>query len=190
MTTAYHHGDLDLALVQAAMEQVAAQGVENVSLRGLAAQVGVSPSAAYHHFADKQALMDRVCGSTAELLGQEMQASLESVSGTSQEAALMRFQKLGETYISFALKNRHLFLATFGSANSLVDEPRGAPFELLQQTLNDLDSRKLLKAGTRDGLELVAWATVHGLAMLLLEGHIDVQEVDVTLATMRKLVMS
>lgn len=190
MTTAYHHGDLQLALVQAAMAQVAAQGAENVSLRGLAAEVGVSPSAVYHHFADKRSLMDQVCMSTAELLGHDMQSALNEISGDSDEDALSRFRKLGEAYISFALTHRHLFLATFGTTHALVEESRGTPFQLLVKTLDELESKDLLRPGTRHGLELVAWSQVHGLAMLLLDGHLKEHEIETTLETMRKLVVA
>ena len=57
---AYHHGDLSEALIEQAVASVDAVGAEHVSLRAVAAAVGVSPSAAYHHFADKEALMEAV----------------------------------------------------------------------------------------------------------------------------------
>ena len=56
----YHHGDLRGALILEAISQVEAVGMEHLSLRSVAHEVGVSPSAAYHHFADKDALLTAV----------------------------------------------------------------------------------------------------------------------------------
>ncbi len=54
---AYHHGNVKAALVDAAMHFIEANDIERLSLRGLAKQVGVTPSAVYNHFSDKNALM-------------------------------------------------------------------------------------------------------------------------------------
>ena len=69
----YHHGDLESALIQEAKSLVAKYGVEKISLREIAANVGVSPSAAYHHFGDKEALLSAVARVAFEELGQQMQ---------------------------------------------------------------------------------------------------------------------
>jgi AcrR family transcriptional regulator len=54
----YHHGDLHDALVRAARAILERQGLAALSLRGAARAAGVSPAAPYHHFPDKQALLD------------------------------------------------------------------------------------------------------------------------------------
>ncbi len=58
----YHHGDLHNACVRAALELLEAEGLEAVTLRGVAERAGVSRSAPYRHFSDKRALLDRVSG--------------------------------------------------------------------------------------------------------------------------------
>ena len=58
----YHHGDLPSALKQAAVALIARHGVQGFSLREAATAVGVSPSAAYRHYADKAALLGAVAG--------------------------------------------------------------------------------------------------------------------------------
>ena len=52
-TQNYHHGDLRSALLDAAATRIENQGIEGLSLRKLADDVGVSRSALYHHFRDK-----------------------------------------------------------------------------------------------------------------------------------------
>ena len=53
----YHHGDLREALLQAAKALIGEAGIENLSLRKLAERAGVSRTAPYHHFSDKNDLL-------------------------------------------------------------------------------------------------------------------------------------
>lgn len=55
--TTYHHGELRAALIEAALNTIEHDGVQALSLRGLARTVGVSPMAPYHHFADRADLL-------------------------------------------------------------------------------------------------------------------------------------
>ena len=56
----YHHGNLENALVGAAITLVRKYGPDQLSLRAVSAEIGVSPSAGYHHFRDKDALVSVV----------------------------------------------------------------------------------------------------------------------------------
>ena len=56
----YHHGNLETALVDAAIDLVRKYGPDHLSLRAVSAEVGVSPSASYHHFGDKDALVSAI----------------------------------------------------------------------------------------------------------------------------------
>lgn len=58
--TPYHHGDLARALTSAARRAIRRVGIEGLSLRDLARELGVSPNAPYRHFADKGALLAAV----------------------------------------------------------------------------------------------------------------------------------
>ncbi len=53
----YHHGKVKESLVSEAVKLIEADAVEEISLRRLAREVGVTPSAVYNHFTDKNALM-------------------------------------------------------------------------------------------------------------------------------------
>ena len=68
----YHHGDLRNALLDAAEALIRERGADGWSLREASARVGVSPSAAYHHFASREALVralaDRVIARVGERL--------------------------------------------------------------------------------------------------------------------------
>ncbi len=78
---AYHHGDLKSALVAAALAAVETGGAEAVSLRELAAQLGVSRAAPYRHFADRDALLAAVAARGFEALIQVYEAALAGPGG-------------------------------------------------------------------------------------------------------------
>ncbi len=53
----YHHGNVKNALIDAAMDLIEGNKADAISLRRLAKEVGVTPSAVYNHFADRDSLM-------------------------------------------------------------------------------------------------------------------------------------
>src|SRR5262249_26278515 len=79
--TPYHHGDLRDALIQAAQEILETNGLAALSLRGVARCAGVSPAAPYHHFPDKQALVDAVAERGFDALTAAMTTRMDKVSG-------------------------------------------------------------------------------------------------------------
>src|SRR5688572_18243578 len=56
----YHHGDLQRALLQEALQTIQTGGVEQLTLRAVGEKLGVSRTALYRHFSDKQALLAAV----------------------------------------------------------------------------------------------------------------------------------
>ena len=101
----YHHGDLRSALVAAAVARVEEVGAEHLSLRAVAAEVGGSPSAAYHHFADKDALLGEVAATGLHMLVESVSTDVAAIPGETREAARLRFRAAGQAYVSFALSH-------------------------------------------------------------------------------------
>src|SRR4051795_2446331 len=130
--TRYHHGSLESALVGEAVHQVRERGADQVSLRGLAQTIGVSPSAAYQHFPDKAALLGSVCEAIGAELGGRMQAAVEAVEAEGEAGAIGRFLAVGRSYLSFALPEPHLFRHMFGPAGAQGGDAR-PPLEELRQ---------------------------------------------------------
>lgn len=73
---AYHHGDLRAALLAAARELLAEQGIAQFSVSALAKRAGVSSAAPYRHFADRQALLLAVAADTADRLREAIEAAV------------------------------------------------------------------------------------------------------------------
>lgn len=184
---AYHHGDLAPALVAQALQMVRANGAESLSLRQVAQAVGVSPSAAYAHFADKVALLRAVAVEGERALDAALSAAVESVPGDDDLAALTRFLHTGEAYIAWATSEPHLFRHTFGPYCHYISEHpltmadfhqmkgESLALGLVQLGIADLKRRGLLRADETEGLELLLWTSVHGFASLALDGHLPAQ---------------
>ena len=189
-TAPYHHGDLREALAAEAFEQVRTKGSEVVSLRAVAQAVGVSASAAYHHFPDKTALMIEVgCRGSFELDRRTVQAAT-AVRGRGKRAAVARLRACGAAYIGFARDEPHLFRHTFGA--DCIEPPApgeeltkdSAAYQTLGACLDDLDRLGLLRPGSRDGLDLMVWTSVHGFASLLIEGIVPPEAAEPLLSTL------
>jgi AcrR family transcriptional regulator len=135
----YHHGDLEQALITEARSLVSQYGVEKISLREIASNIGVSPSAAYHHFNDKEALLAAVAKAAFEELGQEMKSAVYKYPGKGLLSARRRFRATGESYVRFALNNRNLFLLAFGPycQHELNPKEETLAWRLLVQSLNE-----------------------------------------------------
>ncbi|WP_246530662.1 TetR/AcrR family transcriptional regulator [Streptomyces bathyalis] len=181
---AYHHGDLRNALIEAATDLAREGGPESVVLRAAARRVGVSPTAAYRHFAGQAELLHAVKELGQERLAVSMEAGGRSASplGSAGEAAEARMRALGHGYLSFALSEPGLFRAAFchdtlhlGPVSGTFDHEgedgwEFRSFEILVETLDALVEHGRMPPERRPGAELTAWATVHGLAMLFLDG--------------------
>jgi AcrR family transcriptional regulator len=105
---AYHHGNLRAALLERAAEVIAEQGIEGLSLRGLARDLGVSHAAPRAHFADRNALL-------AELAKDGFRRSIEAMNAGAAEAGLdpvERYRALIRSYVQFALENPACFRTT------------------------------------------------------------------------------
>jgi AcrR family transcriptional regulator len=175
----YRHGDLRHALIAAGTELARDGGPDAVVLRESTRRVGVSPNAAYRHFADRRALLEAVCASAQSLLAVAIERELAAVGGAGDSAAnaRARLRAVGTGYVGFAQSEPGLFRTAFVS-NDLerVDDPARAgasgqtPFQLLGAVLDELVAAGALPANRRPAAEFLAWSSVHGLAMLLIDG--------------------
>lgn len=175
--SSYHHGDLPNALTDAATEMARVGGPDAVVLRAAARATGVSAAAAYRHFADHGALLNAVRQRALEALADAMRASLEASEPLADPAqeSIRRLRALGSAYLSFALNDPGLFRTAFCRCPDQPmpeagEHPKNGPFALVSGVLDDLVENGVLAAHRRPNAEIAAWAAVHGLATLLLDG--------------------
>jgi AcrR family transcriptional regulator len=178
----YHHGSLHSALIEASIALAREGGPDRVILREAARAAGVSHSAAYRHFTDREALLAEVSRYARSELAAEM---LRRANRTKDPRK--RMQAVGNAYIHFALTQPGLFRTAFTShpATSQDERPAGTvePYEILGQVLDEAQAAGLLDARRRSGAEIAVWSTVHGLACLLLDGPLPTTPAGIKFAT-------
>jgi AcrR family transcriptional regulator len=167
----YHHGDLRNALVAAAAELAAGGGPASVTIRAAAREVGVTPTAAYRHFAGHEELLKAAKECALDELNAAMHKEIAArkTVGDPVLDALARLGALGRGYISFARAQPGLFRTVFSPEGSVLPRQgeEASPFLALLQALDELVRVGYLPAERRPIAELAAWSTVHGLAALL-----------------------
>ncbi|WP_411700656.1 TetR/AcrR family transcriptional regulator [Conyzicola sp.] len=175
----YRHGDLRQALITAGLDLAREGGPDAVVLREATRRVGVSPNAAYRHFADRHALLTAVSASAQGMVADSMLAGIAPQGpDDAATAARGRLRAVGEGYLRFAREQPGLFRAAFTVPDDLSNSGSPAkagaagftPFQILSGTLDELESAGVLPADRRAGAELHAWSAVHGLGMLIIDG--------------------
>lgn len=168
----YHHGDLRQGLIAEGLRVLGERDAESLSLRELARGVGVSATSVYRHFPDKDALMTALAVEGLAQLGAAQRAASDAVGGG--EAG---FKETGRAYVRFALANPALFRLIFATpavAPCRLDSPASSEANTLLQANAAAEAAR--QGGEAQVHAVQAWALVHGLAMLMLDGQIPVDE--------------
>ncbi|WP_076539537.1 TetR/AcrR family transcriptional regulator [Shewanella sp. UCD-KL21] len=185
----YHHGDLKASLITAANTILQRDGTNALSLRAIAAEVGVSHMAPYAHFKNKNQLLSSVIESGFVLMADAMETCTAHLDKNDAAVAGELVLAYGVSYLEFAMANPQLYRLMLGQVDtsgvkapasqpSSPTDPRSEnaqlrrPFNLLRSAfaLQSEDSSKV-KAQA-----IGAWAMVHGMAALMTEGHIQLPQ--------------
>ena len=176
----YRHGDLRRALLDAGIELARQGGPDAVVLREATRRAGVAPNAAYRHFANRDALLDAVRAAAVGAVAEAMEAEMAHVptTGTPTEQAHARVRAVGAGYLRFAHTETGLFRTAFGGRFAVQHDPDPAmggatglnPFQHLSAALDDLVTAGALPPERRPAAEYLAWSTVHGMALLSIDG--------------------
>ncbi len=169
-TKSYHHGDLHTALLGAAMASLEAG--EPFSMRAVARRAGVSPTAPYRHFADREALDSAVAVEGFMDLRAALGSALAEVPESSPPVDVIG--TLGVAYVAFALRRPALFRLMFGRECDEANSERVRAAQRLHDLLDDTIQRLFPAAGVSD-LSMALWSLAHGLAFLHLDGKLRPQ---------------
>jgi AcrR family transcriptional regulator len=171
--SSYHHGDLRRALVDAARDLVRESGPQSLSLREVARRAGVSQTAPYRHFADRRELVAAVA---AEGFNDLHARILKAVNAAERGKKALR--AVAEQYVAFAIDRESEYRLMFGSELAHSDDlpelshASRAVFDLLRSGISGLKEQRLIADRSVDDVAVTCWATMHGLAMLVLDGQV------------------
>lgn len=177
----YHHGKLAPALEEAALELLDRSSHTAVSLREVARIAGVSHSAPYHHFGDRTALLKRL----AELSMGELIDAMRTA-GDGAEHPHQRLVAVGTAYVEWAHRHPYRFGVIYDPEVCVPKHPTPEMAPLIVEIESLLDdavaaARPELSGERLAAASAAAWATSHGLATLVVAGHIPAEAVGAAL---------
>ncbi|MGO9490176.1 MAG: TetR/AcrR family transcriptional regulator [Solirubrobacteraceae bacterium] len=174
----YHHGNLRTALLEAAAETVRERGAQELSLRQLARDAGVSHAAPRRHFPDRQALLDALAEAGFERLGAELRAAAQEAGEEFQP----RLEAIAAAYVRFATRDAALLELMFankqreesGALHEAADRAFAVMLKLIEQGQQD----GVLEQGEPERVGLVLFATIQGIAALVTGGLVAPDQLD------------
>ena len=176
----YHHGNVKEEFISIAMDFIAKEDVEKLTLKVLSDATGTSRSAIYKHFKNKDALIETIIERGFDKF--DAQTTLHLKDNT--EALVDKFYLTGKLYVEFAKNNPNLYRLLFGKKYahireellSIKDEDCSG-FTALQQTVKEGQRVGILKKEDSYKQAIVIWATMHGFSSLIIDGFMDVEEI-------------
>lgn len=171
----YHHGDLKNALIKAGVEILAKEGVGGLSLRKVAQRAGVSHSAPYAHFPDKQSLIAAISTEGFNQLYLELNAAISPHTNDPKK----QLTEGSRAYVQFAINNSDTFKIMF---SGVLEKEKDYPafveishktFELVVSIVRACQDAGILSSTPPGQMAVAVWGQVHGIISLALEGQIS-----------------
>ena len=169
----YHHGDLRQTLLRSAKQLIAEAGIENLSLRRLAERAGVSRTAPYHHFSDKN---DLLCAIAAEGFRRRHQTAVAEFDNKAK-SMLEKFHDYMNSYVQFAVDNPEEYELMFGRSiwkqQNSTEELRAVAYPCFQHQVDMIrcwQSCGVISGDNALRSAQVIWGALHGIAKLFIDG--------------------
>ena len=185
--TNYHHGNLESALVGAAITLVRKYGPDQLSLRAVSAEIGVSPSASYHHFRDKDALVTAISNVLFDRLATMQEKAIAKIKGNGATASIKKFEEMGSAYFAWATSEPNLYRLMFGGYCEInMEEHDSKAWNLLREALDELMAYGVIDKSARNGGEVIVWSAVHGASSLAIEGLMSSSDFPMVLKSIQR----
>lgn len=168
----FHHGNLRAALLELAAQELALHGYEALSLRDLAESLGVSAAAPYRHFENKNALLVALAEAGVEELRLIYLRALTLEANPGE-----RLRYACQAYLDYARDNPEFFRLIFVSNADWHSGPtdrfdrRDTAYGIFEQLVADNQLVQTKEAAVV--ASLTAWSTIHGFAVLQMNGRLD-----------------
>ena len=159
-------------ILKAAMELYVKGGYENVTMRGIAAKIEYSPGTIYLYFQNKNDIMLQLCYQGFERFLAH-QDKLEIIADP-----LERLSAGGRYYLAFALENPELYELMFATKEIFKEsgpDEESVPLRAFRKFAENVKAcldAGLFSAGEVETTAIALWATLHGLASLLIKGRL------------------
>ena len=183
----YHHGNLESALVGAAITLVRKYGPDQLSLRAVSAEIGVSPSASYHHFRDKDALVSAISNVLFDRLATMQEKAIANIKGKGASDSIKKFEEMGKAYFAWATSEPNLYRLMFGGYCEInMEEHDSKAWNLLRDGLDELMAHGVIHKSARNGGEVFVWSAVHGASSLAIEGLMSPSDFPMVLKSIQR----
>jgi AcrR family transcriptional regulator len=172
----YRAGSVRDQLIRTGKAMLEQMSLADLSLRGIAASVGVSQVAPKHHFGNKEGLLAAIAASGFRDLTEYRFARLRPSMSAEQ-----RFRTLLTSYVQFAVENRALFHLMFApqfktpELHAELNEAASHSFHILARAAGEFLSEDGQGQGgiAAEEAARVAWMSMHGVSTLLIEHRIN-----------------
>lgn len=189
---AYHHGDLARALLAATLEIIEKRGAEALTLREVAAAVGVTHGAAYRHFADKEALLAAVAEDGYRALAQKLVGARNAAAASE---ARQRIRALAAAYVEFAMARPAQYRVMWGPRVNedgrfpSLETAISAAFSLVIADFERGQAEGAFRGEPARDLAIAFWVAAHGYVELVLRRRLKVKSEAVAVAYLDKLLV-
>lgn len=186
----YHHGDLPRALVEAAVAIIEREGPDAITLREVAAAVGVTHGAAYRHFEDKTELLAAV----AEEGYRALTSRLLAASSSDPRGPRARLESLAGTYVAFAMdRPAHYRVMSGPRLNEegrfpSLEQAIAEAFEILIAEIARGQQEGVFRPGVPRDLAVAFWVAGHGFADLVLHRRLKVKSASAAIDYFNRLI--
>jgi len=175
----YHHGNLKEEFLTIALDFIAKEDIDKLTLKILSDSTGTTRSAIYKHFKSKDALIEKIIEKGFE----KFDESVAPVLKNRDKPLIDRFYLSGKLYIEFAKENPNLYRLLFGKKFSYIREELMSikdddcsGFGALRVAIEEGQDSGILKKQSSYKQSIIVWSSLHGLSSLIIDNFMDVKE--------------
>ena len=161
-------------ILEAARQMFVEQGYEGTTMRAIADAISYTPTALYHHFANKQSLVSELCQLDFDGLARHFTAAAQIAD------PIERVERIGLLYLQFAVEYpnhyRFMFMTALPEMEKraeVVGNPERDAYAMLKASCEEAIARGRVRPEYTDADELaqILWAALHGLISLRVVKH-------------------
>lgn len=173
--TTYHHGDLRVALIEAALDIIDEIGPQGLTIRKVAQRAGVSHAAPYRHFTGKDELILAVVERGFELLNE----SMDRARAAAGDDRLAQFAAAGDAYVAFGMAYPAYYKVMYsGDLLSVTDNPAlqqasASAFDRMTDDIRAGQELGIVKPGDPELLAIAIVSSVHGFLSLANDNRLE-----------------